>query len=128
VLDLLEEFIDHLKKGEFRVPVCASCGTKAWPPSRRCQRCLRRTSLRKVKTTGTLIEFSNSYVKGNEGAFGLVEIAGIRLVASFGDQQLKEGMKVRMSRCGIKPDGAAFYYFTPAGLDINILRSKSKRI
>ena len=124
----MEEFIDHLKKGEFRVPVCASCGTKAWPPSRRCHRCLHRTSLKKVKTTGTLIEFSNSYVRGSEGAFGLVEVAGIRLIASFGDQKLKKGMKIKMSGCGIRPDGASFYFFTPAGLDINILRSKSKRI
>ncbi|HEU4605306.1 MAG TPA: hypothetical protein VFS46_03625 [Nitrososphaera sp.] len=124
----MQEFIDHLKKGEFRIPICASCGSKAWPPSRRCQRCLRRTSLKKVKTTGTLIEFSNSHIKGSEGAFGLVEMAGIRLVASFGDQQLNEGMKVRMNECGIKPDGTAFYLFEPAGLDVNIRRSKSKRI
>ena len=63
-----------------------------------------------------------------EGAFGVVEIAGIRLVASFGDHPLKERMKVRMSRCGIKPDGTAFYLFAPARLDINIRRSKNKRI
>ena len=124
----MEEFIDHLKKGEFRIPVCTSCGNKAWPPSRRCQHCLHKTSLRKMKTTGTLIEFSSSHVKGKEGAFGLIEMAGIRLVASLGDQQLKEGMKVRMSRCGIMPDGTAFYLFAPAGLDINIRRSKNKRI
>lgn len=124
----MQEFIDHLKNGEFRIPICTSCGSKAWPPFRRCQRCLCRTSLKKVKTTGTLIEFSSSHVKGSEGAFGLVEMAGIRLVASFGDHHLKEGMKVRMSRCGIKPDGTAFYLFAPAGLDINIRRSKSKRI
>lgn len=81
-----------------------------------------------VRTTGTLIEFSSSHIKGREGAFGLVEMAGIRLVASFGDQQLKEGMKVKMSGCGIKPDGTAFYFFAPAGLDINIRRHKCKRI
>lgn len=125
---ILEEFIDRLKKGEFRVPVCTSCGSKAWPPSRRCQRCLGKTSLKKVKTSGTLIEFSSSHVNGREGAFGLVEIAGIRLIASFGDQQLKEGMKVRMSACGVEPDGIPFYFFVPAGLDINIDPSKSKRI
>lgn len=124
----MEEFIDHLKKGEFRMPVCTSCGSKAWPPSRRCQQCLRKTSLKLVRTTGTLIEFSSSHIKGREGTFGLVEMSGIRLVASFGDQQLKEGMKVKMSGCGIKPDGTAFYFFAPAGLDINIRRSKCKRI
>jgi hypothetical protein len=75
-----------------------------------------------------LIELSRSHVRGKEEAFGLVEIAGMRLVASLGDQQLKEGMKVRMSRCGLDPDGTAFYFFEPAGLDINIRLSKSKRI
>jgi hypothetical protein len=63
-----------------------------------------------------------------EGAFGVVEMAGIRLIASFDDQQLEEGMQVRMSACGIKPDGTAFYFFAPAGLDINIRRSKSNQI
>lgn len=63
-----------------------------------------------------------------EGAFGVVEMAGIRLVASFKDQHLEEGMQVRMSGCGIKPDGTAFYFFAPTRLDINIRRSKSKHI
>ncbi len=123
----MEEFINSLKKGKFRMPVCLSCGRKAWPPSRRCPHCLCKTSLKTIKTIGTLIEFSSSHIKGREGAFGLVEMAGIRLIASFGDLPLKEGMKVKMSSCGIKPDGTAFYFFAPAGLDINIRRNKDKR-
>lgn len=122
------EFIDYLKNGKFRMPLCMSCGSKAWPPSKRCPCCLGKTTLKKVDTTGTLLELSRSHVKGREGAFGLVEMAGIRLIASLGDQQLKEGMKVRMSHCGISQDGTAFYFFKPAGLDINIRRSKSKHI
>lgn len=109
----MQEFIKHLKKGAFRMPVCASCGGKAWPPSHRCPRCLSKTSLKKVETTGTLIEFSSSHVKGKEGVFGLVEMSGIKLVGSFGDQQLKEGMKVRMTGCGVRPDGTTFYSFAP---------------
>ena len=124
----MEEFIDHLKKGKFMMPVCASCGSKAWPPSRRCQHCMGKTSMKQVRTTGTLIEFSRSHVEGMVGAFGVVEMAGIRLVASFDDQELKEGMQVRMSGCGIRQDGTAFYFFAPAGLDINIRRRKSKLI
>lgn len=110
------------------MPICTSCGNKAWPPSKRCPRCLCDTSPKKVETVGTLIELSRSHVRGKEGAFGLVKMAGIRLVASLGDPQLKEGMRVRMSRCGLDPDGTAFYFFESAGLDINIRRSKSKRI
>ncbi|MEW6604626.1 MAG: hypothetical protein AB1351_08060 [Thermoproteota archaeon] len=70
--------------------------------------------LKKIKTAGTLLEFSRSHIKGKEGIFGLVEISGIRLVGSFGDHEMKEGMKVRMTRCGLKSDGIAFYFFEPA--------------
>ena len=67
-----------------------------------------------IETTGILLEFTNSYVKGKEGIFGLVEISGIKLVGSFGLHHLREGMKVRMTECGIMPDGTAFYSFAPA--------------
>jgi uncharacterized OB-fold protein len=110
----LQEFTKHLKKGEFRVPVCTSCGQKAWPPSSRCPRCLSKTSLKKMQATGTLLEFSRSHVKGKEGVFGIVEMSGIRLVGSFGDHQMAEGMKVRMTKCGLGPDGTAYYFFAPA--------------
>jgi uncharacterized OB-fold protein len=111
---LVQEFIEHLKKGEFRMAVCRSCGIKAWPPYRRCPHCQSKTSLKKIETTGTLIEFTNSHIKGKEGVFGLVEMSGIKLIGSFSEQQLKEGMKVRMTECGVMPDGTAFYSFAPA--------------
>ena len=110
----MEGFIEHLKKGEFRMPMCQSCGSMAWPPSHRCPHCLHKTSLKKIETTGTLIEFTSSHVKGMEGVFGLVEMSGIKLVGSFDDLRLKEGMKVRMTGCGTKPDGTTFYSFAPA--------------
>src|SRR5688572_30554911 len=75
---LMQGFIEHLKKGEFRMPVCNSCGSKAWPPSSRCPHCLSKTSLKKIETTGTLIEFTSSHVKGKEGVFGLVDMSGIK--------------------------------------------------
>jgi len=114
VLDSLERFIEVLKKGKFRLPLCVSCGVIAWPPSQRCPQCLSRTLLRRVETTGILLEFTSSHIKGKEGIFGVVEISGIRLVGSFSKAQLKEGMKVRMTKCGIKLDGTVFYRFEPA--------------
>jgi hypothetical protein len=72
------------------------------------------TSLKKIETTGTLIEFTNSHVKGREGVFGLVEMSGIKLVGSFADQRLNVGMKIRMTGCGVRPDGTVFYSFAPA--------------
>ncbi|HEX7031927.1 MAG TPA: hypothetical protein VF172_02905 [Nitrososphaera sp.] len=69
--------------------------------------------MKKINTTGILLEFSRSHVKGKEGVFGLVEMSGIRLIGSFGDHELEEGMKVRMTSCGLKSDGTAFYFFAP---------------
>ncbi len=95
------------------MPTCTSCGGKAWPPSHRCPYCLSKTSLKKIGTTGILLEFTSSHIKGKEGIFGLVEMSGIKLVGSFGTGHLKEGMKVRMKECGVGSDGTAFYYFMP---------------
>jgi uncharacterized OB-fold protein len=110
----MQEFIEQLKKGEFKMPVCTSCGSIAWPPSHRCPNCLSRTSLKKMETTGTLIEFTRSHIKDREGVFGLIEMSGIKLVGSFADPRLKEGMKVKMTRCGVGPNGTVFYSFAPA--------------
>jgi len=110
----MQEFFEHLKKSEFMLPVCTFCNCRAWPPSSYCPQCRSKVSLIKIDTTGTLLEFSRSYVKGKEGVFGMVEMSGIRLVGSFGDHELKEGMKVKMTGCGLKGDGTAFYLFAPA--------------
>jgi uncharacterized OB-fold protein len=110
----MREFIDYLKIGELRIPVCMSCGSKAWPPSRRCPHCLSRTALKKMQKIGILLEFSSSHVRGMEGVYGLIELSGIRLVGTFGTHHLVEGMKVRMTKCGVRPDDTVFYFFVPA--------------
>jgi uncharacterized OB-fold protein len=110
----LQEFLESLKKGEFKVPVCTLCKSKAWPPSRYCPHCLYGTSLQEIESTGTLLEFTTSYIKGKEGIFGVVEMSGVKIVGSFDSMQPKEGMKVKMSGCGVMPDGTAFYHFTKA--------------
>jgi uncharacterized OB-fold protein len=93
------------------LPVCNSCKTKVWPPSHYCPLCLSKTSLEVIETTGTLLEFTNSYIKGMEGTFGLVEMSGIKVIGSFDTSELREGIKVKMVRCGVRPDGIAFYFF-----------------
>jgi uncharacterized OB-fold protein len=110
----LQEFLESLKEGEFKVPVCTSCNSKAWPAARYCPNCLHETSLQKIETTGTLLEFTSSHLKGSEGFFGVVEMSGIKIVGSIDSLQLREGMKVKMFQCGITPDGTAFYHFTKA--------------
>jgi uncharacterized OB-fold protein len=111
--DQLQEFIENLKKGEFRLPVCNSCKAKVWPPSNYCPQCLSKTSLRNIDTRGTLIHFTKSYVKGMEGFYGLVEMSGIKLIGSFETVELREGLRVRMVTCGVRPDGTPYYFFEP---------------
>jgi uncharacterized OB-fold protein len=109
-----QDFITSLKKGEFRIPTCVSCHAIAWPPSANCPRCLSRTQLRKSASTGTLLEFSRSHVAGKEGVFGLVRMGDIRVIGSFDNRPLVEGMKVKMTECGLHDDGRAYYRFEPA--------------
>jgi len=75
--------------------------------------CLSNTSLEIINTDGTLLYFTISYLKGMEGCYGLVEMAGIRLIGSFDTLELKDGLQVKMVRCGEKPDGTPYYIFEP---------------
>jgi uncharacterized OB-fold protein len=111
--DLLQEFIESLNKGEFRLPICNSCKVKVWPPSPYCPQCLSNTSLQIIDEKGILIHFTQSYLKGMEGCYGLVEMSGIKLIGSFESLELKEGLKVKMVRCGVSHDGTPYYLFEP---------------
>ena len=62
---------------------------------------------------GTLIHFTMSYLKGREGCYGMVEMSGIKLIGSFESLEMKEGIKVKMVRCGARPDGSPYYFFDP---------------
>ncbi len=75
---------------------------------------MRNTSLKKVLTNGTLLEFANSYIKDKEGIYGIVDMSGIKIIGSFDFKDLKEGMRLKMSRCGIRQDGTPFYVFAKA--------------
>lgn len=60
-----------------------------------------------------MLEFTESYVEGMDGPFGLIEMSGIKLIGSFDTSDLREGLKVKMVSCGVKPDGTVFYFFEP---------------
>jgi uncharacterized OB-fold protein len=93
------------------VPVCTSCGKKAWPPSAHCPSCFAKTKLENVKVEGTLVEFAGSSIQGREGVFGVVEMDGFRLVGSLDGINLHRGMRVKMTACGTRADGSPFYRF-----------------
>ncbi|HJU95836.1 MAG TPA: hypothetical protein VJ643_07365 [Nitrososphaera sp.] len=59
------------------------------------------------------MHFTQSYLKGTEGCYGLVEMSGIRLIGAFETLELREGLKVKMVKCGITRDGSPYYLFEP---------------
>lgn len=68
--------------------------------------------LKKVSTKGVLVEFAMSHLRGHEGIFGIVQMDGFRLVGSFENAELAQGISVRMVECGMR-DGAPYYLFAP---------------
>lgn len=69
--------------------------------------------MRNVKTTGTLVEYANSYVRNHEGTFGVIQMDGFRLIGSLDDaRRLHKGMKVKLEKCGINEEGMPFYHFS----------------
>jgi uncharacterized OB-fold protein len=106
-----QDFNTMLRRGRFMIPTCVSCSEIAWPPSANCPRCLSPTQLKKSVTAGTLLEFTRSHVTGKEGVFGLVRMGDIRILGSFDNQPLAEGMTVKMTECGLLDDGTAYYRF-----------------
>ncbi len=59
------------------------------------------------------MHFTQSYLKGTEGCYGLVEMSGIKLIGAFETVELREGLKVKMVKCGINRDGSPYYLFEP---------------
>ena len=109
----MEEFFASIRRGSFRIPVCTLCKQKVWPPSRYCKSCFSKAELESVVKEGTLLEFTKSYIGNNEVIFGAVEICGIRLLGRLNPtcKKFQNGMKVRMTECGINTEGRIFYNF-----------------
>jgi uncharacterized OB-fold protein len=110
----LKDFIDYLVNGEFRIAFCNSCSKKVWPPSYFCSNCFAKTELKKFETVGTVLEFTTSHVNSSRGTFGIVDLAGIRIVGAIFGELLYEGIEVRMTSCGITQDGSVYYDFEPS--------------
>ncbi len=106
----MRKFHDFIRRGEFRVAVCKRCRKKMWPPTEFCCYCFCTTSLKKIETTGTLIEFTTSHIYGKEDLYGVVDMEGIKLIGSL-SANVTTGMKVRMVKCGIRENGCLFYHF-----------------
>ncbi len=59
------------------------------------------------------MHFTQSYLKGTEGCYGLVDMSGIKLIGAFETLELREGVKVKMVKCGVTRDGSPYYLFEP---------------
>lgn len=63
---------------------------------------------------GTVLEFTTSHINNSRGKFGIVDLAGIRIVGAICGDVLYEGIEVRMTSCGINSDGSVYYDFEPS--------------
>ncbi|ABK77219.1 hypothetical protein CENSYa_0586 [Cenarchaeum symbiosum A] len=73
---------------------CSSCKHTVWPPSGRCPRCLGRTVRGILPDTGRIVGFSGD----KSGRYCLVDMDGVRLVASYSGKSPADGQKVRLLR------------------------------
>ncbi len=121
----MKDFIDNLANGEFKIAFCNTCSKKVWPPSYFCSNCFTKTELKKFETVGTVLEFTTSHVNNSRGTFGIVDLAGIRIVGAICGELLYEGIEVRMTSCGINSDGSVYYDFEPC---TNRERMRAKRL
>jgi len=97
-------FEDKLSKGQFYIPECLACKKIIWPPSEFCDKCNRKTSLKKEEFEGKIIEFS----KQNKNYFCLVEFCNaIKLMAKMTSSP-KKNQIVKISKCGIN-NGSYFF-------------------
>ena len=107
----MKEFFDYVRKGELRISICGSCYKKVWPPSQYCTSCLSKTKLKKLKGRGILLEFTTSYIENLQEVLGIVDMSGIRVLGSISGQSLYHGIEVKLTKCGISPNGTVFYHF-----------------
>jgi hypothetical protein len=52
-------------------------------------------------------------MKNRTGAFGVIDLAGIRILGSISGDSLDKGIQVKMVSCGIAKDGSVYYDFEP---------------
>ena len=107
----MNEFIRHLRKGDFRVSICIRCRRKTWPPSKCCHYCLSKTKLKRMNLTGKLLEFSTSRLKSRSSAFGIIQMDGVAVLGSISEKNPYYGMLVRMTDCGVTCTGLPYYNF-----------------
>ena len=86
---------------------------KVWPPSYFCSDCFTKTELKQFEPVGTVLEFTYSHMKNRTGAFGVIDLAGIRILGSISGDSLHKGIQVKMVSCGIAKDGSVYYDFEP---------------
>lgn len=110
----MKGFLDLLKEGKLRIPICLNCNSKIWPPANICSNCYSgKIKMSRVESRGRLIEYSSSFI-GTTKMLGLVEIAGIRLIGILRQRNLEPGSTVKLTKCGLGKDNSPYYEFSAA--------------
>ena len=110
----MKEFLDFLRKGKFRVPICDNCNTKIWPPSNICRKCYStKIKMSEINTKGGIVECLESFI-GESKNLGLVELSGIRIIGVLSEGTMNPGIAVKLSNCGIDKENSPYYEFSPS--------------
>jgi len=107
----MDDFFSYLKKGKFRIPTCIQCRRTVWPPSKFCSLCLSGVRSSRAGQKGVVIDYTCSHIARSKVTIGLVELHGVRLLGSIVGKPVKRGAKVKLTSCGITPEGGVFYNF-----------------
>ena len=112
--NVVKEFLDSLRKGKFRIPICLNCDSKIWPPANICSNCYSgKIRMSKLDPRGRLIEHSLSHIDSTE-KLGVVEISGIRIIGILSEGNLNPGSAVKLTKCGLDKDNSPYYEFSAA--------------
>ncbi len=79
-MTLKDVLFDKIKEDSFYCTFCNYCNIFTWPPSYYCKKCYRKTKLKKIKNSGTLLELSYSHIQNQECFFGIGDFSGIRII------------------------------------------------
>lgn len=112
----MDRFIEYLNAGKLVTAKCPSCNHLVWPPADLCPRCLNeKMEWVELDCTGRLLEFSESFLRGQPVIFGLVELnQGIRLMARIicPDKNYLKKDLVKLVKCGVN-NGEPYFEFQP---------------
>lgn len=118
--NILLNFIENIRQGNFVLPYCKRCKKNIWPPANYCRICLSNLYLKNCnKKKGKILEILVSKFNNNSNNNTLIVLVDIQDVILIGSLSLDTNINnlknfkdrfVRFDKCGFI-DNKIFYQF-----------------